>query len=88
MARGFGEAPSEYKEVAAALQRHDVFTAEEMILLKTLAGYRNRLVHFYHEISADELFDVCAHDLPDIEHMITVYRRWLQNHPEKIDQSL
>jgi uncharacterized protein YutE (UPF0331/DUF86 family) len=74
--------------VAAALLRHDVLATEEAALLKTLAGYRNRLVHFYHEISADELFDVCAHDLPDIERMITVSRRWMQNHPGKIDQSL
>ena len=34
-------------------------------LLMILAGYRNRIVHFYHEIEPDELYQVCAHDLAD-----------------------
>ena len=25
-----------------------------------LTGYRNQLVHFYHEVLPDELYDVCA----------------------------
>ncbi|UCG25613.1 MAG: DUF86 domain-containing protein [Chloroflexota bacterium] len=88
VARGFGEAPSEYKEVAIALSKHNVLTAEEADLLQTLAGYRNRLVHFYHEVSAEELYDVCAHHLQDVDRMIAAYRRWAQDHPERIDNSL
>jgi uncharacterized protein YutE (UPF0331/DUF86 family) len=88
LARGFGEAPSEYKEVAAVLGKHNVLTAEDAALLKTLAGYRNRLVHFYHEVSAEELFEVCANHLSDVDRIITAYRQWLQDHPDKIDPSL
>jgi uncharacterized protein YutE (UPF0331/DUF86 family) len=35
-------------------------------LLK-IAGYRNRLVHFYKEITADELYEILQNDLGDIE---------------------
>ncbi len=88
LAKGFGEAPSEYKEVAVALGNYGVLTAEDVILLKTLAGYRNRLVHFYHEISAEELYRVCVNNLHDIDTVIAAYRSWIQGHPEKIDNSL
>ena len=88
LARGFGEAPSEYKEVAVMLGKHKVLVAEEAELLKTLAGYRNRLVHFYHEVSAEELYDVCAHHLYDVHLITAAYRRWAQDHPERIDNSL
>ena len=33
---------------------------EEADLLQILAGYRNRLVHFYHEVSVEELYEICA----------------------------
>ena len=52
-AKGFGEAITEYKEIAATLKRHDVISAEELALMQKLAGYRNRLVHFYHDVSAE-----------------------------------
>ena len=38
--------------------------------LVPLAGYRNRLVHFYQEISPKELYDIIQNDLPDIEDFI------------------
>jgi len=31
-----------------------------------MAGYRNRLVHFYHEVGPEELFEICANDSADI----------------------
>jgi uncharacterized protein YutE (UPF0331/DUF86 family) len=88
LARGFGEAPGEYKEVATLLGRHGVLSTEDTDLLKTLAGYRNRLVHFYHEISAEELYEVCRHHLQDVDRIIAAYRRWIQESPEKIDETL
>jgi uncharacterized protein YutE (UPF0331/DUF86 family) len=88
LARGFGEAPSEYKEVAKELSKHNVLTADEGELLRILAGYRNRLVHFYHEIDPEELYDVCKHHLQDVDRIIAAYSRWLKDHPERIDKSL
>ncbi|HCU25328.1 MAG TPA: hypothetical protein DF383_09935, partial [Deltaproteobacteria bacterium] len=35
--------------------------------LKKMAGYRNRLVHFYAEIAPKELYDLLNQNLGDIE---------------------
>jgi uncharacterized protein YutE (UPF0331/DUF86 family) len=88
LARGFGEAPAEYKEVASILGKHDVLSTDDVSLLRTLAGYRNRLVHFYHEVSAEELYDICANNLNDVDRIIAAYRIWIRQHPEKFDNTL
>jgi len=46
------------------------------------------MVHFYHEISAQELFEICGHQLSDLETIQKAYRRWVQAHPEKIHSQL
>ena len=59
LAKGFGSGVSEYKEIPLRLQEKGVLPETEAKLLTVLAGYRNRLVHFYHEVSALELFEIC-----------------------------
>jgi uncharacterized protein YutE (UPF0331/DUF86 family) len=88
LAKGFGVAAGEYKEIATQLHRRQVLSAADANLLRTLAGYRNRLVHFYHEVSAEELYDICSNDLDDVTHIANAYRRWLKAHPERLDQTL
>lgn len=88
VAKGFGTGVTEYKEIAAALQRHDVISFEEMILMRKLAGYRNRLVHFYHDVNADELYEICVSQLGDVERVAGVLRLWLGNHSELLDEIL
>jgi uncharacterized protein YutE (UPF0331/DUF86 family) len=56
--------------------------------LKVLAGYRNRLVHFYHEVSIDELYEICARDLGDLATIRMALVRWLTAHPEMVDEAL
>ena len=51
-----------------------------------MAGYRNRMVHYYHEISGEEVFSICTSELGDIERMAAAFRRWIAAHPEMIDQ--
>ncbi len=88
LAKGFGRAPSQYKEIARELAIVGVLTPEESALLREMAGYRNRMVHFYHEVSEEELYQICAEQLEDVETLLSTYRRWLRAHPEKIDQAL
>jgi uncharacterized protein YutE (UPF0331/DUF86 family) len=88
LARGYGLGVSEYKEIAIRLHERDVLDESESKLLQVLAGYRNRLVHFYHEVSDDELFEICANQLGDLELIQSTYRRWIKEHPEKVDSSL
>jgi uncharacterized protein YutE (UPF0331/DUF86 family) len=88
LAKGYGLGISEYKEIAIRLQEQKIFLENEAKLLNILAGYRNRLVHFYHEVSAEELYEICTHQLGDLEAIQNAYRRWLREHPEKIDSRL
>lgn len=87
-AKGFGEAVTEYKEIASTLNRRNVISASDLELMKKLAGYRNRLVHFYHDVSADELFEICASHLGDIEQVVNALRSWLANNPNIMDETL
>ena len=88
LAKGFGAGVSEYKEIASGLQKEGILSTEEMDLLRVLAGYRNRLVHFYHEVSVEELYEICTSRLGDVEKIRDALQRWLRDHPEKIDSSL
>ena len=78
LARGFGRAVSEYKEIALELGRAGVLTEEQVSLLRILAGYRNRLVHLYHDVSEEELFEICSRQLGDIEKIDGAIRAWLR----------
>lgn len=60
--------PSTFKDIALELGKRGII--EEKFAKETLvkmAGYRNRLVHFYEEIKPEELFDIVALKLNDIE---------------------
>ena len=63
LAKGYGLGVSEYKEIALRLHDQGILLENEAKLMQTLAGYRNRLVHFYHEVSREELFEICGHRL-------------------------
>ena len=53
-----------------------------------MAGYRNRMVHFYQEISNQELYEICSRQLGDVESLLNALLKWVNDHPEKIDRSL
>lgn len=63
-----GKRPKTIKEIARALGERGVIEKDfaENRLVK-MAGYRNRLVHFYDEIAADELYRIVTLDIGDIE---------------------
>lgn len=67
LARKFAYPAAEYKEIANGLFEKKVLSRKNTDLLRQMAGYRNRMVHFYHEISAEELFDICAYHLDEIQ---------------------
>ena len=85
LGKGFGQAVVEYKEVAAALAQVRVLDSDRQLLLRTLAGYRNRLVRFYHEVTNQELYEICTNQLADIETVLTAILDWIGSHPERIN---
>lgn len=88
LAKVFGKGVVEYKEIPRRLREHGVLAEREYQLLFTMAGYRNRMVHFYHEIDAAELYQICTSQLGDIEQVAATYRRWIDTNPQHVSDAL
>jgi len=67
LAKKYAYPAAEYKEIAEGLYEKKIIKKKEKDLLRRMAGYRNRMVHFYHEITPEELCDICVHHLDDIK---------------------
>ena len=52
------------------------------------AGYRNRMVHFYSEVTDRELYELCRAGTDDIEQVLDALLAWLRANPDRIDRSL
>jgi len=81
LAKTAGKGIVEYKEIARMLGERGIVSKECSQNLILMAGYRNRLVHFYHEVEDIELFQILQRNLSDIEkfvqeikHFIAEYR--------------
>ena len=46
--------------------------------MRVPAEYRNRMVHFYFEITPEELYGILKNDLQDIENVLEALLAWLQ----------
>lgn len=57
---------SEHKSIARALGDKDIVDTTLAESLVQMAGYRNRLVHLYHQIAEDELYEIIREDLDDL----------------------
>ena len=88
LAKGFARGVAEYKVIAAALAEEGVIRPEEAELLVRLAGYRNRMVHFYHAVSDEELRLICRDGLGDIELLLDALLRWLGSHGDRLDHEI
>jgi uncharacterized protein YutE (UPF0331/DUF86 family) len=86
LAKGFGRAVVEYKDIPLQLRENGVLGEREAGLLRDMAGYRNRLVHFYSEVTPQELFHIRSSRLTDIEEVLSGLLHWLQAHPELMDR--
>ena len=82
LAKGFGVGVSEYKEIAVQLAQQGVLARDDGELVRMLAGYRNRLVHFYHEVGPEELYDICTLRLAN------ALPAWLTGQADRLDDSL
>jgi len=53
-----------------------------------LAGYRNRMVHFYHEVTFEELYEICRGELGDLLKIRNAFLEWIRINPDQIDETL
>ena len=88
LAKGLGEGALEYKQIALALRRAGVVDEADGHILLEMAGYRNRLTHFYDEVTTPELFDICAQRSSEIRQVRDSLLDWLRRHPELVDGEL
>jgi len=88
LAKGFAIAAPEYKQIAEMLIQQGILSREEGTILRQMAGYRNRMVHFYDEISSEELHEICTKSLSDIARVSGALLTWLREHPDKVDMEI
>ena len=76
LAKGLGKPVLEYKEIArSAADERLVSDSRLAALLVQLAGYRNRMVHFYMEVSPEELYGIVHGELGDLAAIAAELRR-------------
>lgn len=84
LAKGFARAPSEYAAVAWQLGDVGVVSREQSERLVRMAGYRNRLVHGYGAVTAQELYGLLSGRLGDVEELLAAVTAWMAAHPDRV----
>ncbi len=67
LAKIYGFKEIEYKAIAKELGEKGVITKGLSDVLYVMAGYRNRMVHFYREVTPDELYHIVTNNLNDFD---------------------
>lgn len=72
----------DYQEIVVSLAEQKIIPKKFAERNNRLAGYRNRLVHMYWEVSEDEMYKVINEHLGDLDMFCRYFQKVLQN-PEK-----
>ena len=65
LAKSYGFKEIEYKTIAKELGKRKVISEGLSDVLIKMAGYRNRMVHFYREITPEELHQIILNNMED-----------------------
>lgn len=80
-----GKRPTTYKDLAISLAEKNIVDEDfGKNTLTKMAGYRNRMVHFYDEITTGEMYEILQNKLADINRFAIAVVNVLKN-PEKFD---
>src|SRR4051794_32667021 len=88
LAKGFGKVVPDYAAVADELAAQGILPPEGAAKLRLMARYRNRMVHFYDDMTPPELYGILTGERQDVEEILTAIQRWLASHPEASDDEL
>ncbi len=83
IAKTAGKGVVEYKEIANTLGDTGVITKSQAERLRLMAGYRNRLIHFYHEVTDKELYLILKNNLSDMENYVKEIKSFIEKYREK-----
>lgn len=78
LAKGFGVAVVEYKEIPRRLREHGVIDWGQETVFVSMAGYRNRLVHSYDAVGPEELFTILTSHRDDIVSITDTLTEWVR----------
>jgi len=59
--------PTDYTEIIEILGKKDILNKDFSEKIKGIAGYRNRLVHMYNQVSYKELYDILNSRIDDFK---------------------
>jgi uncharacterized protein YutE (UPF0331/DUF86 family) len=82
--QGFKEI--EYKTIAKELGEKGIVSKELSDTFYIMAGYRNRMVHFYREVTPEELHEIVVNNLKDLERFISEIVAFIRTYQEKSNQ--
>lgn len=88
LAKGFGKVVPDHAAVADELAARGILPPESAARLRLMARYRNRMVHFYDEVSPPELYGILTREREDVEEILKAIQGWLDAHPEICDEEL
>jgi len=71
LSKSYGFKEIEYKKIALEFGERGIVDKEYARTLIKMAGYRNRMVHLYHEVTPQEIYNILQKHLSDIEHFIS-----------------
>ena len=82
-AKTAGKGIIEYKEIANTLGDMKIITKGLAERLRLMVGYRNRLIHFYHEVADKELFLILKNNLSGIGDFIREIKAFVEKYREQ-----
>jgi uncharacterized protein YutE (UPF0331/DUF86 family) len=88
LAKGFGKVVPEYAAIADELAAQGILTVDNARTLRVMARYRNRMVHFYDDITPAELYEILTKEEGDVEAVLGAILAWLADHPEALTDEL
>jgi uncharacterized protein YutE (UPF0331/DUF86 family) len=71
------ELAGEYKSIASGLVKIEAVSSELGETLMEMAGYRNRLVHLYHMVDAEELYYIVHNNTSDLIEFIRQINKFI-----------
>ncbi|MGI6649106.1 MAG: type VII toxin-antitoxin system HepT family RNase toxin [Bacillota bacterium] len=74
---GEKELAAEYKSIARGLVINGVINSDIGNTLLNMAGYRNRLVHLYHQVTDEELYQILQNNLGDIRQFVSQIKQYV-----------
>ncbi len=86
LAKGYGFKEIEYKKIAIELGDKGIVNKEYARTLLKMAGYRNRMVHLYNEITSKEIYGILAKHLHDIERFIPEIIVFIEDYKKGLDK--